>query len=226
MKVTQSPFTQSPSATRSRSKMPASQSHGFVWEEEVIRAYGLDPSSLKGYTRAHDIPADRNTHSPGVNVSIKTAGGKSVDMGDVLRIWNETAPGAQPLHLIVLFYEQSDDSKTLRGISTVDLTGRQTDLFGYVSKEELEAYVASVKAIPPGELTAEAREVYRGAASKLNAKLGYLQVRPKVDSKNQRRVQCSFPNLPAFHSDLDESCTINGVQIVKTIQSGRRLRNA
>lgn len=211
--------------------MPASQSHGFVWEEEVIRAYGLDPSSLKGYTRAHDIPADRNTHAPGVNVSIKTAGGKSVDMGDVLRIWNETAPGAQPLQLIVLFYTQGgvtqdDTTKTLRGISTVDLTGRQADLFGYVSKEELEAYVASVKAIPPGELTAEAREVYRGAASKLNAKMGYLHVRPKVDSKNQRRVQCSFPNFPAFLPSMDESCTINGVQIMKTIQSGRRLRNA
>jgi hypothetical protein len=206
--------------------MPASQSHGFVWEEEVVRAYGLDPSSLKGYTRAHDIPADKNTKTPGVNVSIKTAGGKSVDMGDVLRIWNETAPGAEPLHLIVLFYAQADDSKTLRGISTVDLTGKQDALFGSVSKEELEAYVASVKAIPAGEPSAEARAAYKAGAAALNAKMRHLQIRPKVDSKNQRRVQCSFSDFFAFHSVMDESCTINGVQIVKTIQSGRRLRNA
>ncbi len=205
----------------------------------MVRAYGLDPSSLKGYTRAHDIPADKNTKAPGVNVSIKTAGGKSVDMGDVLRIWNETAPGAEPLHLIVLFYTQftkgdsahggatqADDSKTLRGISTVDLTGKQDALFGSVSKEELEAYVASVKAIPAGEPSAEARAAYKAGAAALNAKMRHLQIRPKVDSKNQRRVQCSFPDFFAFHSVMDESCTINGVQIVKTIQSGRRVRNS
>jgi hypothetical protein len=207
--------------------MPESQQHGFVWEAEVLRAYGLDPSAARGsYTQPHDIPAAKNTKAPGVNISIKTAGGKSVDMGDVLRIFNETEPGQEPLHLIVLFYDQDGTTKRLRGISQVALTGRRADLFGKVSTEELEAYVASVRAIPAGEPTAEARDAYKAGAAALNARMGALKIRPKVDSKNQRRVQCSFADFPAFCDDLDASCVLYGHQIPRVIESGRRRRAA
>lgn len=231
--------------------MAESQKHGFTFENEVLKAYGLDPTALS-YTRAHDIPAELNSKE-GQNVSIKTTGGKSVDMGDILRIFQETSPAGDSILLTVLFYEQDDDKKKLKQIIQVDLTGAQPLLFGTVIKEELhsssravgdgsmaagvtaaelQAYVASVKAIPHGQTSAEQRAAYKSGAAALNAKMGFLQVRPKVDSKSQRRVQCSFPDFQAFctaHPDRVKSKIINGIlhghQLPLEIDSGRRLRH-
>lgn len=208
--------------------MAESQRHGFTFENEVLKAYGLDPSSLP-YTRAHDIPADKNTKE-GMNISIKASGQKSVDMGDILRIWEETAD--IPILLTVLFYQQDGDKKKLKEVYQVDLTDSRVLLFGTATKEDLQAYVASVKAIPHGESSAEVRKAYKSGAADLNSRMGFLQVRPKVDSKSQRRVQCSFPDFQAFctaHPGRVKSKIIDGMlhghQLPLEISSGRRLRH-
>lgn len=210
--------------------MAESQKHGFTFENEVLKAYGLNPTTLS-YTRAHDIPAELNSKES-QNVSIKTAGGKSVDMGDILRIFQETAPAGESILLTVLFYKQDGDKKKLKEIYQVDLTGMQPLLFGTTDKEELQAYVASVKAIPHGEVSADQRAAYKSGGAALNSKMGFLQVRPKVDSKNQRRVQCSFPDFHAFctaHPDRIKSKITDGIlhghQLPLEIESGRRRRH-
>jgi hypothetical protein len=210
-------------------KMAESQRHGFTFENEVLKAYGLEPSSLP-YTRAHDIPADKNTKEP-MNISIKAAGQKSVDMGDILRIWDEAA--GTPILLTVLFYQQDGDKKKLKEIYQVDLTESRALLFGTATKDELQSYVASVKAIPHGEPSAEVRQSYKDGAQALNRKMGFLQVRPKVDSKSQRRVQCSFPNFHTFCRMNPERVKtkitdglLHGYQLPLEIDSGRRIRNS
>ena len=50
----------------------------------------------------------------------------------------------------MLFYQQDGEKKRLKEIYQVDLSGAQSILFGTVTREELQAYVASVKAIPHG----------------------------------------------------------------------------
>ena len=212
--------------------MAESQKHGFTFENEVLKAYGLDPTALS-YTRAHDIPADKNSKE-GQNVSIKASGlrpkgSKSVDMGDVLRIFQETSTDS--ILLTVLFYQQDGEKKRLKEIYQVDLSGAQSILFGTVTCEELQAYVASVKAIPHGEASAEQRAAYKRGAAVLNGKMGFLQVRPKVDSKSQRRVQCSFPDFGAFCKANSERVLtkitdgiLHGYQIPLEIASGRRVR--
>lgn len=206
-----------------------SQRHGFTFENEVLKAYGLEPSSLP-YTRAHDIPAEKNTKEPGFNISIKAAGNKSVDMGDILRIWDEAA--GTPILLTVLFYQQEGNTKKLTTVYQVDLTDSLTELFGTITKEQLEGYVVSVKAIPHGPPTPEARAAYKNRAASLNEFMGFLQVRPKVDSKSQRRVQCSFPDFKAFCETNPhrvkakiENGILHGYQLPLEIDSGRRLRS-
>lgn len=206
-----------------------SQAHGFSWEEEILRVYNLDPSlSRSGYTRAHDIPAELNTRQPGVNVSIKVSGGKSVDMGDILRIFDSTAVGGERLLLLVLFYKQEGSQKVLQCIKEVDLTGRRETLFGSVSREDLLDYIRVVKSIPSGEPSVEARQEYKDRAEELSRRMnGPLAVRPKVDSKNQRRVQCSFPNFIAFCnsiSHIDHGKELFGIPIQQRLDSGPRVR--
>ena len=212
--------------------MAESQRHGFTFENEVLRAYGLDPATLS-YTRAHDIPADKNKKDvQQKNISIKSAGSKSVDMGDIIRIFNETK--TDPILLTVLFYQQDGDKKRLKEIYQVDLTGAHTLLFGTVTLEELKDYVKSVKGIPHGSTSLEVREAYISGAQALNRKMGgYIHVRPKVDSKSQRRVQCSFPNFHTFakmHPDrVVRHITdgiLHGYQIPLEIDSTRRIRNS
>jgi hypothetical protein len=210
--------------------MAESQKHGFTFENEVLKAYGLDPARLS-YTRAHDIPAELNTKE-GKNISIKASGSKSVDMGDVLRIFAETS-SPEPILLTVLFYQQDGDKKKLKEIHQVDLTNSHAILFGTVTKEELQDYVKLVKAIPHGAPSLETRDTYITAAQTLNRKMGYVHVRPKVDSKSQRRVQCSFPDFHAFcaaHPHLVKSKITDGIlhgyQLPLEIDSTRRVRNS
>jgi hypothetical protein len=209
--------------------MAESQKHGFTFENEVLKAYGLDPTALS-YTRAHDIPAELNTKE-GKNISIKASGSKSVDMGDVLRIFNETSSPTEPILLTVLFYQQDGDKKKLKEIHQVDLTNSHAILFGTVTLEELKDYVKLVKAIPHGPPSLETRDSYITGAQALNRKMGYVHVRPKVDSKSQRRVQCSFPNFHTFTRMFPERVItkitdgiLHGYQIPLEIASGRRVR--
>jgi hypothetical protein len=201
-----------------------SQRHGFDMEAAILGAYGLDPVEMRtSYTRAHDIPASKNTKEPGWNVSIKATGGRSVDMGDILRIFDETAPDAQPLLLTVISYTQEGTTKKIQNIRQLTLSGTREKLFGDVTRSELEGYVAMVKAIPAGEPSAEARINYKMRADVLNGRMRALQIRPKVDSRNQRRVQCSFPDFKAFW-ESEEGRTVTYEGMPMEFASGRRVR--
>ena len=61
----------------------------------------------------------------------------------------------------------------------------------------------------------------------------YINISPKVDSKNQRRVQCSIPKInelleqyPEFIISRNSEAVVRGVQITSTIESGKRKRNS
>lgn len=177
-----------------------SQAHGFIWEAEVLtKVYKL--SEAESYTAKHDLPAAKNTLDH-VDVSIKTSKGKSVDMGDVVRFYSSIAdlPNNRFLNLTVLFYDQVGDQKELREMVEVKLERRDLAiLFGSLTLEEIQGYVAWVRAIPAGkDAQSAANEELHGRKDDINSRSGVVKLRPKVDSKNQRRVQCSFPDLMGF----------------------------
>jgi hypothetical protein len=177
--------------------MPESQAHGFIWEKSVLEGvYGIFNTQQGGsYTRKHDVPANENMIDH-VNVSIKTAGGKSVDMGDARRVFD--AAENEPITLLVLQYKQEGAEKVLKNVLEVDLTSSTEELFGEVTLAEISELHEYIRNIPPGTASLRIREEYKERARKLNLKSGALQFRPKVDSKNQRRLQCSFPDIGAF----------------------------
>ncbi len=59
-----------------------------------------------------------------------------------------------------------------------------------------------------------------------------INISPKVDSHNQRRVQCSIPKLnelldlyPEFIISRTKEAIVRGIPITNVIESGPRIRN-
>ena len=172
--------------------MPESQQHGCIWEDYIKRdVYHI--SQKIPYTAKFDIPKELNTRSPDTNVSIKTTQSKSVDMGDALRVFNNT----EKTHLLVLRYVQEDNKKKLQEIVLCEMPNQQV-LFGSVTLEEIENLVSKVKAVPKGKANASVLSEIHAVKTSLNEKSGFIHFRPKIDSQNQRRLQCSINNFPSL----------------------------
>jgi hypothetical protein len=206
--------------------MTESQAHGFTWEDHIKKeVYKIQGNAA--YTRKNDIDSHENTiDSKAVNISIKTSGSLSVDMGDARRVYEGTS---EPLHMVLIQYTQQGGQKVLKSVLEVDLTGAREELFGSLTLAEVVGFHEELKKIPHGQVQ---NKDYLKHSAELNTKSKHLVLRPKVDSKSQRRLQCSFTNIDAFCAAYPERLLyknteglFKGVQLMKTLESGRRVRH-
>ena len=204
--------------------MPENQRHGLDWENDIkTKVFRLEVSP--GYTARHDVDKERNPFNPNENISIKTTGRSTVDLGDALRVFHYTPT---EVHTgIVVVYQQQDDRKVLRGVYEIDLDNREL-LWGTVTAEEIQELSTLVKSMPAGQRNNELDTLIKAKKKALNAKSGLVKFNPKIDSKNQRRLQCSIPKF-AETAGLIKSHTaepvVRGVAIESSFTSGRRVRN-
>lgn len=209
------------------------QKHGFSWEKELLtNVYKALPPELKGisYTAAKDLPAVFN-HLDSITLSIKTTGAAAVCMGDALRVYDSVAPTAEPLNMCVVRYKQVGATKQVKKITEVSLTAAKDLLFGSVTREEIAELDRRIKAIPKGRSpTKEDKLSYQSYQKTLQAKTGAIIFNPKLDSKSQRRLQCSFNKFESFVTANPErviaTSTTNqfrGGEITSSIQSDRRV---
>lgn len=206
--------------------MTESQAHGFTWETFIKEKIYNVPDKA-AYTRKNDIDSNENTFD-NCAVSIKTSGSVSVDMGDARRIFEGTSSG-EPYRMIVIQYTQDETHKNLKAILEIDLTNSHQELFGDVSYQEISTLHETLKKIPAG---LPQNKDYLEISDTMNKRMGALSVRPKVDSKKQRRLQCSFNNIEHFCSVYPTRALykntegiFKGIQVVKSILSGRRIRH-
>ncbi len=210
------------------------QKHGFSWEKELLtNVYKARPDELTqiGYTAAKDLPAHLNRLDR-VDLSIKATGSPAVCMGDALRVYDSVAPSAAPMNMCVVSYKQDDtaNAKQVKKITEVNLANAAPALFGSVTREEIAELDRRIKAVPKGRSpTAEEKASYQELQRTLQAKSGAIIFNPKLDSKSQRRLQCSFGKFEKFvESNPDRvvaTSTTNkfrGGEISASIQSGRR----
>ena len=105
-------------------------------------------------------------------------------------------------------------------------------MFGTISRAFLEGYVNYIKAIPRGQITKEQKNIYITCKNKAQKEFNMrINISPKVDSKNQRRVQCSIPKIdellklyPEFIISRTCEPIIRGIKIAETIVSLPRVR--
>lgn len=169
------------------------QSHGFIWEKEVLKLYGLTDEQISTikYNSTFDLPKEFN----GVDISIKTTGSNTVCMGDCLRIFDASA---ESFHMIVIQYKQVNTQKHVKDVVQIDLTNSRNLLFGEIERHELEELDKLVKSVPQKRKpTKEEHTAMYEYRNNLHKKGGAIQLNIKCNSQ-QSRLQCSIPKFNEF----------------------------
>jgi hypothetical protein len=194
------------------------QAHGNRFEDLKIQELtGLskekyDKLKPNGYTSSFDLMKGIIVS---YDASIKTTGKNTVECADILKRMIE-----KEYRLIVGCYKQQGPNKVFHTEYEFFITPEDySKLWGNMSYESVKSFVDYVKSIPHG------REAQRNTSNnrkvlkeQVQCKNSLIKINPKVDSKTQRRVQCSFK--------LDEML-LSGVKYIKRdidiiIQSNRR----
>jgi len=168
------------------------QQHGNYYEDLKTRQItGLDKKtydSLKsnGYTSGMDIMQGLLSLC---DWSIKTTGGNVVDCGDILRRRQE-----EKYNLVVAVWEQVGMTKVFHTEYTFYISPSDTQkLWGNMSYMRLREYDDYIKSIPAGKIGQDSSKVKRTILKNcIEDKNALFTINPKVDSKKQRRVQCSL----------------------------------
>jgi len=207
-----------------------SQSHGLFWDSEIReKVFGL--SACINDTTKYDISCEQNKFNCDENISIKTSGNNNIDCGDILRFYDIDI--SKKITIILIRYKQVNNKKQINEILEIDYNEKLKNiLFGNIPKKLLEEYVKYIKSIKSGNVSNEIKKMYKDCKIKMQNEYNmYINISPKVDSKNQRRVQCSIPKIdqlfekyPEFIISRNIESFVRGVKITEIIESSPRIR--
>ena len=180
--------------------MSASQQHGFEVERIILadmsrRArLGKKVPLSQSYVSRFDAPGYSDPYSKGIPTSIKTAkkqasGDALICMADATRIGQ--LADVSRMRLLVALYEQKGTEKVFSEIREYIITSTDwKKAMGDVSAETLEMFSAEIKAqTDPTAARQVAREWKEVMAEEYPS---VMRWNPKIDSKGQRRLQCSI----------------------------------
>jgi hypothetical protein len=200
------------------------QRHGVVFENWVRETFfdGYRPSA---YTQQWDIPASANTRFGGVPVNPKAIKyGTPIDLGDALRQFTIS----EPFILVIGFWRQEGDEKRFVNIIAPRIEPEQwRKLWAPVTLADLGRLDAVIKdrSLTPEQARAAAQKIENAPPFTDAA----IVVNPKIDSKTQRRLQCSvrfadvFRHLaPGTTPGLQERPSLWGVEFPHTLDSKPR----
>lgn len=200
------------------------QQHGLVFEHWIGDTF-FEGYRAPNYTQKWDIPAAINQAHGGIPVNPKAAKyGTAVDLGDALRQFKIE----EPFVLVVGFWRQEADEKRFVNIVAPRIEPAVwRKLWGPVTLADLERLEAVVK-----DKSLAPEEARRAALKMKNAppfSLSTIVLNPKIDTKTQRRLQCSlrfddvFRHLaPGATSAAQDRVTLWGVEFPAPVASKPR----
>ena len=169
----------------------SNQLHGIFFEKKIQALYEVYDDS---HTNKWDIPSKKGR----LPISIKTTKNNTIGLSDARRIFSIDCDWK----LIVGVYKQSGDLKKFVEIREYVLTADIFDtLKGNVSIDEIEDFHNTLLSFQKGQHK-KARLWARNRKNELKDRLSFIKLNPKIDSKNQRRLQCSIKV-----TDLDSVAT-------------------
>ena len=208
------------------------QKHGFSFEEWVKNTF-FDSYEGK-YMQKWDIPPDRNDYHlipenlQGVPVSVKSAKyGSPIGLGDIIRQRSIN----HPFLMIAGFWKQrTEKEKWFEEIEAVLFTPETWEiLWGSLTLDKITPIDTRIKdlSIHYSKARDIAKEWKRLEVAPSNST---IVVNPKIDSKRQRRIQCSLPfNIFWDHAGRapvpSNSANLFGVDFPNPVISGARTFN-
>lgn len=208
-----------------------SQSHGLFWDNEIrVKVFGLN--KCVNDTKKYDIDHFENKFDPNENISIKTSSNNNIDCSDILRFFN--GDFSKKYTIILIRYTQNDQFKCIKEIIEFVYTKELRDfLFGTITEEILQKYIDMIKTIPHGQVSDETKKHYKMKKNELQQQHNmFINISPKVDSKSQRRVQCSIPKVdkvfelfPTILISKTSDPIVRNITITSKIESTSRVRN-
>jgi len=207
-----------------------SQAHGLFWDNE-IREKVFELPKCKNDTKKYDICCEENKYNHSENVSIKTSSNNNIDCGDILRFFNGDFDNNYTI--ILIRYTQLNNQKKINEIIEINYNLELRNyLFGSITEDILTNYVKLIKTIPNGPVNTEVKQTYKKLKTQLqNEHNMRINISPKVDSKTQRRVQCSIPKVnevlikfPQNIISRTNKPIIKGIEITSCINSEPRKR--
>lgn len=175
------------------------QQHGVIFEDIIVRAItGLSKEDYQSkltnaYTASMDIEKGIESDT---NHSIKTSKeGKSVGCGDILRFVDHCKK-TEFIMIVGAWQQVTPEVKKYDCIYEFYINPTHYDiLWKKITKEVLEPFVNYVKAIESGKAAQLAnRKIWKEHRQNIYDTYGrgLCAIDAKIDSKTQRRVQCSF----------------------------------
>jgi len=194
------------------------QSHGFVFEDWVKSILGVKELAYN-YTQKWDIQGE-------TPISVKFMGlTNALEFGSTVRIWeiNET------FTLVVGRWEQVGFKKLIRSIDEIDITPEiLKEMRGDISLEEIRSFDKKIKTFPVGKVgQKQGIEFARSWKAERKDRIGLLTITHKIDSKNQRRIQCNlnYNNYVKLFGAPSMKVEFRGREFIQEINHGPRVFN-
>ena len=171
------------------------QMHGKSFENLIKAANGIFNYAAADRKRSpndrFDIQAedDRSRQFP---TSIKSTQNSVVGLSDARLFWQSF--NFVPYRILVGRYKQDGGIKVFEEIHEIILRDRyRVQLLGNVSEEEINEFHDGLRAFQAGrDEQSRASEWAQRHKRELMPHIGLVTLNPKIDSKNQRRLQCSI----------------------------------
>lgn len=181
--------------------MSASQEHGLHVErlikDEILRRNSFAAAThLKvepGHTARFDVPGYMDPYKQGIPTSIKACKNKKgtalVCLADATRIADLAS--YDKTRMLIALYDQVGADKVFREVREYIITGQEWSiLMGGVPPEEIDSFNQALKQ----PVATVARAAAKAWKARLNEEYpGQMRWNAKIDSKGQRRLQCSLP---------------------------------
>ena len=171
--------------------MTEEQSHGFDFQDLICSAFFPTANEDSGYTDKWDVPRTAKRHESvpsslrDIPISIKFAkAGTSIGLGDAMR----QRSVIEPFGMIIGEWEQRATSKIITSIRAIRITPPQWNtIWGDIDRLYLQRLDLAMKSAPSQVAARTAVEGLRDRTLERGVTLN-----PKIDSKSQRRIQCSI----------------------------------
>lgn len=168
------------------------QMHGISFENCIKAANHIfdyaAADRVKGPTDIFDIDADLDIMH-GFPTSIKATGSNSIALSDARRFWNSL--DLAPYRILVGYYRQIEEKKVFHQIDEYIIRPEHRyALLGSIDEDDISFFHNSLQFFGEGQHK-EARLWAKEKNIEYEGVLGAVKLNPKIDSKKQRRLQCS-----------------------------------